>query len=123
MSRVGLDGLRDGKMVHASQRRLEPRFTVRLGGELLVQGERIACELRDLSRGGACVDAERALRRGQVVVLMRGALRVGGKIAWARGRRFGLQFEAPIRATELLVQMSEGRRPLAVLTPEPDRLS
>jgi hypothetical protein len=41
--------------------------------------------------------------------MRRGSLRTQGKIMWSRGKRFGVRFEEPIRATELLVQMSQSR--------------
>jgi hypothetical protein len=34
-----------------------------------------------------------------------------GRIAWVAGQPLGVQFDEPIRATELLVQMSHSRQP------------
>lgn len=61
---------------------------------------------------------------GEDIALKRGPLQVKGKIVWSRGKRFGLRFNEPIRATELLVQMSHSRAaaqtaPLSAACPLP----
>lgn len=83
---------------------------VLLAGELRTPAGRVACRLLDISRGGACMDADQPQRVGAQVALTRGPLSVKGKVAWARGRRCGVQFEDPIRATDLFVQLSASRQ-------------
>jgi hypothetical protein len=93
--------------------RREQRFAVDLAA-LLRGGEGdVPVRLRDLSRGGAlgtCLCPPPALSK---VTLVRGALAIEARVAWARRGRFGLEFARPIRATELLVQLSLSRASLA----------
>jgi hypothetical protein len=89
--------------------RREGRFAVDL--EALLRGEAadIPVRLRDLSRGGAlgtCPCPPPAL---SAVTLVRGALTIEARVAWTGRGRFGLEFARPIRATELLVQLSLSR--------------
>jgi hypothetical protein len=91
------------------QLRTETRMKVLLTGEVSSRRGLFACRVVDISRGGACLDAERAHGIGEDVSFSRGPLQAEGKIVWSRGKRFGVRFHEPIRATELLVQMSHSR--------------
>ena len=91
------------------QLRTEPRMKVLLTGEMSSRRGAFSCRIVDISRGGACLEADRAHEVGEDVSMRRGSLRTQGKIMWSRGKRFGVRFEEPIRATELLVQMSQSR--------------
>lgn len=91
------------------QLRTETRMKVLLTGEVSSRRGSFACRVVDISRGGACLDTERAHEIGEDVSFSRGPLQVKGKIVWSRGKRFGVRFDDPIRATELLVQMSHSR--------------
>lgn len=82
---------------------------VLLTAEVAGAGGAVTCRVRDLSRGGACLEADQAIPVGAELIFRRGALRVPAVVAWSNGHRFGLRFDAPIRATELLVQMSQSR--------------
>jgi hypothetical protein len=93
----------------ARQLRTEPRMKVLLTGELSSRRGSFSCRVVDISRGGACIDADRVHEQGEDVCFRRGALQTRGKVVWSRGRRFGIRFDDPIRATELLVQMSHSR--------------
>jgi hypothetical protein len=93
--------------------RSEARMKVFLSGELRVRGGSASCRLLDISRGGACVEADGSGRVGDTVQFVRGQLIASGRIAWVRGCRIGVQFDAPIRATDLLVQMSHSRQAAA----------
>lgn len=93
----------------AKQLRAEPRMKVMLTGELSSRRGAFPCRVLDISRGGACLDADRAHEAGEEVCFRRGELQAKARIMWARGRRFGIRFDEPIRATELLIQMSHSR--------------
>lgn len=82
---------------------------VLLAGELRTQQGSVPCRLLDLSRGGAGMDVDQPQPVGAQVALTRGPLSVTGKIAWAQGRRCGIRFDDPIRATDLFVQLSVSR--------------
>ena len=87
----------------------EARVSVALSGELLGAGGRMACRIIDLSRSGVCIEAERPQPRGTRVSIRRGTLDAAGEITWTRGRRAGVRFDQPIRATELFLQLSDSR--------------
>lgn len=91
------------------QLRTETRMKVLLTGEVSSRRGFFACRIVDISRGGACLDTDRAHEIGEQVSFSRGPLQVKGKVVWSRGKRFGVRFDDPIRATELLVQMSHSR--------------
>jgi hypothetical protein len=93
--------------------RREQRFAVDLAAVLRGGEEDLPVRLRDLSRGGAlgtCLRPPPALSK---VILLRGALAIEARVAWARRGRVGLEFARPLRATELLVQLSLSRASLA----------
>lgn len=69
----------------------------------------LACRVHDISRGGVCLDADAPVAVGTAVLFSRGTLRVTGTVAWSDGCRFGVRFRDPIRATDLLIQMSAHR--------------
>lgn len=89
--------------------RREQRFAVDLAATLRRESADVPVRLLDMSRGGAlglCPVPPPALSS---VTLVRGALTIAARVAWARRGRFGLEFARPIRATELLVQLSMSR--------------
>lgn len=90
--------------------RAEPRMSMMLPGELRTESGGTTCRVVDLSRGGACLELDSLIPPGREVVLHRGALQSKGVIVWLRGRRCGVRFERPLRATDLLVQMSQNRQ-------------
>ena len=99
------------------QARAESRMKVLLSGMLDSAHGAVPCLLRDLSRGGACLESQALVRDGERITFFRAALRVSGIVTWSQGNRFGMRFDDPIRATELLVQMSDSRRNHTVLSP------
>jgi len=90
--------------------RAEPRMSVLLPAELRTETGATLCRLVDLSRGGACLELDSPIPPGRKVVLHRGAFQSSGVVVWLRGRRCGVRFEQPLRATDLLVQMSQSRQ-------------
>ena len=90
---------------------------VLLIGELRSVRGSMGCRVLDISRGGACIDADRAHEVGEDVEFRRGPLNVSGKIVWSRGNRFGIRFDGTIRATDLLIQMSHSRAVQATRPP------
>lgn len=95
------------------QQRREPRMKVLLSGEVRFAGLAGPCRVHDISRGGACVEAEQQPKVGGCIEFVRGVLEARGTVIWVQGRRFGISFAEPIRATELLVQMSHSRQAMA----------
>ena len=91
------------------QARRERRFAVDLAAVLRGDGAELPVQLRDLSRGGALATCRHPPPVDSLVTLVRGALIIEARVAWAGRDRFGLEFARPIRATELLVQLSLSR--------------
>ena len=89
--------------------RQERRFPVYLPALLWIGEEARVVRLRDLSRAGALAEAPTAPPMGEQVVLRVERLSVEARVAWVKGVRFGLAFEAPIRATDLLVLLGRSR--------------
>jgi hypothetical protein len=89
--------------------RREQRFAVDLAATIRGDAADVPVRLRDLSRGGAlgtCPFPPPALC---CVTLLRGTLTIEARVAWTARGRFGLEFARPIRATELLIQLSLSR--------------
>jgi hypothetical protein len=101
------------------QLRSEPRMKVLLSGELRSRRGAVGCRVHDISKGGACLDADRSHDVGETVTFNRGTFKVSGKIVWSRGKRFGISFEEPIRATEIFVQISQSRQSAVPARPAP----
>ena len=95
------------------ERRTEPRFHLFLPATIRSGAAANRIQLRDLSCSGAQAEALRPPPAGSAVTLVRDELVVEAKVAWNRGMRFGLTFGAPIRPTELLVQLSRARQAVA----------
>ncbi|MBV9882959.1 MAG: PilZ domain-containing protein [Sphingomonadaceae bacterium] len=93
----------------AGHARREQRFPVDLAAIVRGGAADLPVRLKDLSRHGAlghCLCPPPALSR---VTLVRGELQIEARVAWAGRGRFGLEFAKPIRATQLLVQLSLNR--------------
>jgi hypothetical protein len=93
----------------AKQARREQRFAVDLAATLHSGAAELPVRLRDLSRGGALAACLCPPPARSEVLLVRGALTIEARVAWAGRGRFGLEFVRPIRATELLIQLSLSR--------------
>lgn len=93
-----------------SGRRAEIRLPLTAAAELAdAEGRVRSIRLQDLSRAGAGGEAAIPPAVGAPVTLRLGRLVVPGSVRWARGARFGLAFDAPIRAIDLLIQVSRHR--------------
>lgn len=94
----------------AAYQRTELRLPVRTVAELVeADGVVRTVQLRDLSRNGACVEASRSLGPCGRLRLRIGHLDLSATLRWSRNTRFGLRFDAPIRATDLLLLASRYR--------------
>ncbi|HEX8640579.1 MAG TPA: PilZ domain-containing protein [Allosphingosinicella sp.] len=91
------------------ERRSEPRFPVFLAATARNGTAAARVQLRNLSRSGALAEAPRPPAQASRVVLARDGLLVAAEVVWVSGMRFGLAFDQPIRATDLLLQLSQNR--------------
>jgi hypothetical protein len=93
-----------------SARRSEIRLPVRLLGSLVTTSGVPACaQVEDLSRGGARCQLAAPPPIGSQVELRVEGLVVQAIVCWTAGPRCGLQFLRPIRATDILIQVSRSR--------------
>ena len=92
------------------ERRGEPRFPMFLAATARNGPAASRVQLRNLSRSGALAEALRPPLEGDLVTLAREELLVEADVVWVRGIRFGLRFRKPLRATDLLVQLSFHRQ-------------
>ncbi len=83
---------------------------MRLAALVHCEAAALPVHLLDLSRGGALADGRCPLATGTRVKLRSGRLEVWAHVAWVRAGRFGLTFEAPIRATDLFFQLGRSRK-------------
>ena len=94
----------------STEARRERRFAVDLAAILRREtAADMPIRLRDLSRGGALGESPFPPAAASKVTLLRGTLAIEARVAWVGRCRFGLEFARPIRATELLVQLSLSR--------------
>lgn len=91
-----------------SEHRRFGRRRVMLSARLLsIHGES-SVALLDLSEGGAMLNLPLPLPKGAHVVLIRGDFEAHATIAWAEGRRVGVQFDEPITEEEVDAVISPG---------------
>jgi hypothetical protein len=91
-------------------RRSDLRLPLDAGATVMHGGRTVTARLLDLSRSGAALSASGPPPRNAAVILRLDNLVVAARVAWTAGPRFGLCFEARIRATEVFLVMHE-RRP------------
>jgi hypothetical protein len=80
----------------SGQERRAPRSKLLMAASVEHDGSIVAVTLRDLSANGALVEGDHALQPGAPVVLRKNELAVSGQVAWAKGRRAGIVFAAPL---------------------------
>jgi hypothetical protein len=80
----------------ADEHRRAPRTNMFIAGTAELEGRAIAVRLRNMSEGGALVEAAEPIRAGAFVVLRRGGNEAGGRVAWSHGLRCGIAFTGPV---------------------------
>jgi hypothetical protein len=68
----------------------------------------MSARLQDLSRGGAALVAFAPPPHEARVTLELDGRPIAARVAWTAGRRFGLCFETPLRATDVLLFSRKG---------------
>ena len=66
--------------------------------------------VRNMSARGALIEAPVLPKTGNVVMLKRGGLRVGGQIAWAASRQAGLAFAASVSVADWMASRSSAHQ-------------
>ena len=98
-----------GAIAFQATRRREPRFALSLSALVRTEAGPVPIRLVDLSRHGARAETPCPPPAGTRVRLDGERLDISACIAWVRGGRFGLAFDAPIRATELFYHLGRSR--------------
>lgn len=81
--------------------RLKPSGLVPRTGKLLLgdKGELVECRIIDFSAGGACLELPRYLDLPKRFEFINGRTRTVCRLAWARGYRVGIMYEATRQKT------------------------
>lgn len=95
MVRTGLDEVRRGT------RRSQAALPVLIR----LMGRSHAAKLRNLSHGGAMIETELRLFRGDEIEFNCGGIEVRARVVWQTGTNFGLQFCTPIPDRDLRAQI------------------
>lgn len=66
--------------------------------------------VRNMSARGALIEAPVLPKPGNLVMLKRGGLQVGGQIAWAASRQAGLAFRASVSVTDWMASRSSAHQ-------------
>jgi hypothetical protein len=90
------------------------RYSVLLSATLVTITGEYAVTLRDLSTGGAGIEARKPLPVGSDVILRRRATEFFGTIVWSEGARAGIAFDEPISATDLMAQLNAAGGPVTM---------
>jgi hypothetical protein len=93
---------------HADEHRTEPRSNIFVTATLYASGGSTPVRIRNMSRGGALVEAAALPPPGGTMRLSRGTLSVAGQIIWVLGAKAGLHFGAPIAVTDWLPNGQRG---------------
>jgi len=91
----------------AAGQRTAKRARVLLAGRLQTPFGEYDARLRDISRKGALVECATVPIVGSEVVFSRGQTVVPARVAWTGAGRVGLEFNYPIDANEVLVQLKK----------------
>ena len=83
------------------------RARVLLAAKLQTAFGEVEARLRDLSRKGALVECAEVPDVGSEVIFVRGETIVSARVAWASGKRVGLEFDHMIDEHELLVHIGK----------------
>lgn len=65
--------------------------------------------LRNLSEGGALIEAKGVPPEGSPILFSRKDLRIDARVAWVEGRYAGIAFDSPLDRSELLRQVPKPR--------------
>ena len=88
--------------------RLELRNNIFVMAALYAVGRSMPVRVRNMSRGGALIEAAALPPVDTPVRLSRGSLSVSGQIMWVSERKAGLQFAGPVAVTEWLPNTKRG---------------
>lgn len=97
-----------------NQNRRSRRSNVLLAATLEVAGTSTPVRMRNLSSEGALVEADQLPIEGTNVLFRKGELAVAGCVAWVKGRRAGIAFDANL-APETVLRHIPTPRPRAKL--------
>jgi hypothetical protein len=100
--------------------RQSPRFRVLFNAELVTTTDEQAVKVRDISQGGALLEALRPITRGGDVILRRGTIELFARIRWMSGNECGVEFDGALSEAEMLAFLHEPAK-RCTFVPEPFR--
>lgn len=97
------------------ERRTHRRATVLLRARLVTAEGEVRAYIRNISRGGAMIDANHEIACGEAVKLLCGDHAISAQVAWLDGPRLGLAFVAELQEAALddLIRIGTQRRSAA----------
>ena len=100
---MGVENFVDGAV---SGKRSTKRARVLISAKIDAGAGEMEVRLRDLSRKGALIECDFPPEVGSEVTFLRGSTIVPARVAWAAGKRVGLEFNYMIDEHEMLVQLN-----------------
>jgi hypothetical protein len=93
-----------------------------LNAELVTTTDEQAVKVRDLSVGGARLEAQRPIARGRDLILRRGTIELFAQIRWLSGNECGIEFDDALSEAEMFAFLNEPAK-RAAFVPEPFKSS
>jgi len=81
------------------------RSSMSLPALIVLFGQRHSAQLHNLSCKGAMIQSAVPVRPNDEIVLSCGTVDVRGRVVWARGQSFGIEFHAPLDEDEIVRQL------------------
>lgn len=98
----------DSPITGAAQRRHAPRHKMFEPVALTLRGAELRAHFLDLSSTGALVHCEVPPNAGSYVIIHALDLETSGRVKWAKGKRFGIQFSQPLTQAMMNVLIRQG---------------
>ena len=89
-----------------------------LNAELVTTTDEQAVRVRDISVGGARLEAQRPIALGRDLILRRGTIELFAQIRWLSGNECGIEFDDALSEAEMLAFLHEPAKRSAFV-PEP----
>lgn len=87
-------------------RRAEDRFPVALPAAIGLGGQKYGARLMNLAHGGALIETTAPLHLDTTVALHCGTIAARAAVAWTKGNRIGVKFEAPLTDAQVIEQVA-----------------
>ncbi len=106
------------KSPSGAEGRRSPRFRVLLNAQIVTTSDEQAVKVKDISTGGAMLQARRPIPKDEDVILRRGTIEHFARVLWTSGDECGVEFDDKLTDAEMIgfIQEPAGQ---ASFVPEP----